>query len=150
MSITRHQLPGGAWADLRDPAEVPERLRRPVRRIQMLLAKDPAFSGVVQAAKDKGIQAMEDVTEDQAVAMAADMGEDAIDRMDQLNDLLVISRVAGWSYEAPVSMEALQDLPGAVYDRLRELCADGAMESGPDFSPSTDPESPTAPSTVSG
>lgn len=148
MSITRHQLPGGAWADLRDPAEVPERLRRPVRAIQMRLAKDPAFSSVVQDATAKGVQQASDIDDSQAVAMMTAMGDEAAGLLDELNDRLIVSRVVGWSFEAPVGMDGLLDLPGPVYDQLRELCAEGALQSGPDFSPSTDPESPTGPSTA--
>lgn len=149
MSITRHQLPDKAWADLRDSAEVPERLRRPVRRLQMLLAADPAFKSVVDAAQSGGAQAMQDIDESAAVDMMAGMGETAFTRMDEMNDHLVISRVAGWSFAGEVSLEGLLDLPGGAYDALRTLCADGALGGGPDFSPSQDPESPTAPSTGS-
>lgn len=147
MSITRQQLPDGGWADLRAPADVPERLRRPVRALQMRLAKDPAFGQVVADAKDKGVAALADIDEAQAVSMVAAIGDDSMSLMDDLNDRVVISRVAGWSYGDTVSVDALLDLPSAVYDRLRELCADGALD-GPDFSPSTEPGSPTVPSTA--
>lgn len=148
MSITRHQLPAGGWADLRETAEVPERLRRPVRTLQMRLAQNPAFATVVEGAKKDGVKAMTDIDEAQAVELATAMGDDAIALMDDLNDRLVISRVAGWSYGAEVTLDALQDLPGAVYDKLKELCAEGALETGPDFSPSTEASSPTEPSTA--
>jgi hypothetical protein len=149
MSITRHQLPGEGWADLRDTAEVPERLRRPVRTIQMKLAQNPAFASVVSDAQKKGVKAMDDITEERAVQMATAMGDDALGMMDDLNDRLIMSRVAGWSYSDEVTLDALQDLPGAVYDKLKEMCAEGALESGPDFSPSTEADSPTEPSTAS-
>jgi signal transduction histidine kinase len=149
MSITHHPLPDGGWADLRDPADVSERLRRPVRAIQMRLAQNPAFSEVVADAKKKGVQAMDDIDEAKAVEMATVMGEDAITLMDDLNDRLIVSRVAGWSYEAEVTIDALQDLPGGAYDELKKLCAEGALSSGPDFSPSTEADSPTGPSTAS-
>ncbi|MCH0555817.1 hypothetical protein [Streptomyces sp. MUM 16J] len=148
MSITRHQLPGGGWADLRDPADVPERLRRPVRALQMRLARDPAFGRVVADATDKGVQALADIDEAQAVQMVAAIGDDSMGLMDDLNDRLVISRVAGWSYGDTVSVDSLLDLSSLVYDKLRELCADGALD-GPDFSPSQDAASPTGPSTAS-
>ncbi|MEU8906505.1 hypothetical protein [Streptomyces mirabilis] len=148
MSITHHPLPDGGWADLRDPADVSERLRRPVRAIQMRLAQNPAFASVVSDAKNKGVTAMDDIDEAKAVEMATVMGEDAITLMDDLNDRLIVSRVAGWSYEAEVTIDALQDLPGGAYDELKKLCAEGALDSGPDFSPSTEASSPTEPSTA--
>ncbi|HWU23265.1 MAG TPA: hypothetical protein VN088_17130 [Nocardioides sp.] len=147
MSIHRQQLPGGGWADLRDTTDVPERLRRPVRTLQMRLAKDPAFAQVVAGAKDKGVKALDDIDEAQAVEMVAEIGADSMTLMDDLNDRLVLSRVVGWSYGEEVTVDALQDLPGPVYDRLRELCAQGALD-GTDFSPSQDQESPTVPSTA--
>lgn len=149
MSITRHQMPGEGWVDLRESADVPERLRRPVRTIQMKLAQNPAFKDVVDDAKKKGVKAMEDIDEAQAVEMATVMGDEALGLMDDLNDRLIISRVAGWSYGEEVTLDALQDLPGAVYDKLKEMCAEGALEGGPDFSPSTEADSPTEPSTAS-
>lgn len=149
MSITRHQMPDDGWADLRETADVPERLRRPVRTIQMKLAQNPAFKDVVDDAKKKGVKAMEDIDEAQAVEMASVMGDEALALMDDLNDRLIISRVAGWSYSDEVTLDTLQDLPGAVYDKLKEMCAEGALAGGPDFSPSTDADSPTEPSTAS-
>ncbi|MGW7424427.1 hypothetical protein ACWGJB_31100 [Streptomyces sp. NPDC054813] len=149
MSITRHQMPDQGWADLREPAEVPERLRRPVRTIQMKLAQNPAFANVVKDAQAKGVKALNDIDEAQAVEMASVMGDEALGLMDDLNDRLIISRVAGWSYGDEVSLDALQDLPGSVYDKLKEMCAEGALDGGPDFSPSTEADSPTEPSTAS-
>lgn len=149
--IHRETLPDGGWADLRDAADVPERLRRPVRTLQMMLAADPAFGKVVADAKAKGVEAVRaGVDEAEALQMVEAMGRESFERMDELNDALVVSRVVGWSYDPPVTRDALLDLPGAVYDHLRKICADGALDdTGPDFSPSQDPASPTVPSTVS-
>lgn len=147
MTIKRENLPGGGWADLRDPADIPERLRRPARAIQMKLARDPAFGGVVAEASKKGVAALKDIGEAEAAQMMAQMGDESAGLIDELNDRLIVARVVGWSYEAPVSMDALLDLPGPDYDRLKELCAEGALE-GTDFGPSQDEESPTVPSTA--
>ena len=147
--MQRKNLKSGAWADLREPADVPERLRRPVRRIQMLLAQNTAFSGVVKDAAAKGAASVRDIAEDQAVQMVTAMGEQAFDLMDQLNDRAVLARVAGWSFGPDVTLDALLDLTAGDYDELRELCADGALDSGPDFSPSQAEDSPTGPSTAS-
>lgn len=147
--MQRKHLKSGAWADLREPADVPERLRRPVRRIQMLLAQNPAFADVVKDATAKGVAAVRDIAENQAAQMVTKMGETAFDLMDQLNDRAVLARVAGWSFGPEVTLDALLDLPAADYDELRELCAEGALETGPDFSPSQDEASPTGPSTAS-
>ncbi|MFB7905233.1 hypothetical protein ACFC1T_02225 [Kitasatospora sp. NPDC056076] len=138
-------LKAGGWVDLRPPAEVPERLRRPVRRLQMALAASPAFADVVKDATTKGVAAVSDISDEQAAAMVTQMG-DSYDLIDQLNDRLVISRVMGWSFGPDVTLDALQDLPGAAYDELRALCADGALDAGLDTGPSQDENSPTVPS----
>lgn len=148
MSIHRENLPDGGWADLRDQAEVPERFRRPVRALQMKLAKDPAFAGVVAEAAKKGAAAVKGMAEAEAAQMATQMGDESAGLLDELNDRLIVARVVGWSYETPVSLDALLDLPGPAYDRLRQVCAEGALDVT-DFGPSQDEESPTAPSTAS-
>lgn len=146
MTIKRENLPGDGWADLRDPAEIPERLRRPIRAIQMKLARDPAFASVVKAAQAKGVEAVKDIDEAEAAQMATQMGDESAAALDELNDRAILARVIGWSYGPEVTVDALLDLPGPAYDRLKELCAEGALDSGPDFSPSQDENSPTAPS----
>ncbi|MFI2184618.1 hypothetical protein [Streptomyces sioyaensis] len=148
MTITRHQLPGDAWADLRDTADVSERLRRPIKAIQMKLARDPAFAGVVAKAKADGVASMADIDETEAADMATAIGEESLALMDDLSDRLILSRVAGWSFGPEVTADALLDLPGGAYDALKELCAEDGLQAGPDFAPSTDPASPTGPSTV--
>lgn len=150
--IHREQLPEGAWADLRDPTDIPERLRRPIRRIQMRLARDPAFAGVIEEAQTKGIEAVQAAVagadEAEAFRLAASMGDDAMDLMDDLNDRAVLARVIGWSFGPDVTLDTLQELPGPLYDRLRELCAEGVLSEGTSFDPSPDPASPTVPSTA--
>ncbi|EST24389.1 hypothetical protein [Streptomyces roseochromogenus] len=148
MSIYRENLPDGGWADLRDQAEVPERLRRPIRAIQIKLAKDPAFGSVVAEASKKGAAAVKGMAESEAAQMVAQMGDESAGLLDELNDRAIMARVVGWSYDAPVSMAALLDLPGPAYDRLKQLCAEGALQ-GTDFGPSQDEDSPTVPSTAS-
>jgi hypothetical protein len=152
VSIQRTELPGGAWVDLRDASEIPERLRRPIRALQMRLTKDEAFAGVIEEAQAKGVEAvqaaMQDSDQSEALQLAASLSEESLDLMDQLNDRAVLARVAGWSFGPEVTLDALLDLPGPIYDRLRELAAPGVLGGGPDFSPSPDPESPTVPSTA--
>lgn len=142
-------LKAGGTVDLRAVADIPERLRRPIRRIQMKLAADPAFAGVVKDAQKSGISEAKDIVEGQAMEMVAAMGDEAFELMDDLNDRAVMARVMGWSFGSEVTLEALQDLPGSVYDELRELCAAGLLDAGVDFSPSQDENSPTDPSTAS-
>lgn len=149
MSITRHALPSGATVDLRDPQEVVERYKRPIRTLQMALARDPAFAGVVETAKEQGIKAISDIGEAQAADMATQMGANTMDLMDQLSDRVIISRVVGWSFDADVCLDALLDLTSGDYEKLKELTAKGALDGGSDFSPSIDEDSPPVPSIAS-
>lgn len=147
--MQRVYLKAGGWADLRDHAEVSERLRRPVTRIQMLLAADPAFSGVVKDAAATGITSVDDVSPDKAVAMMDGMGASSVELMFDLQDRAILARVMGWSFGPVVTLDSLQDLPAPAYDELGKLCAPGALDNGPDFSPSQEENSPTDPSTAS-
>ncbi|MFJ2575965.1 hypothetical protein [Kitasatospora aureofaciens] len=142
--MKRVNLTAGGWADLREPNEIPERLRRPVRKLQMLMAGNPAFSTVVEQAT--GADGAPDVDEAQAAQMAAAMGESGIDLVFQLQDRSILQRVAGWSF-GDVTLDVLQDLAGDVYDELSELCKDPAAGSV-DLRPSMDETSPTVPSTA--
>lgn len=148
MSIVTHQLPSGAHAELRSNAEISERLRRPIRAIQMRLAKDQAFAGVVEKAASKGIEAVKGISEADASLMMSSMGEDSLALMDDLNDRLILARVVRWSFGFEVSADGLLDLPGGDYDELKKLCAEGSLDET-DFSPSMAEDSPTAPSTAS-
>jgi hypothetical protein len=66
--------------------------------------------------------------------------------MSDLNDRVVLAMVKAWSLNVPIEVEPLLDLPGNVYDSLREQCAPFLNDLMPDFGPSEDPESPTDPS----
>lgn len=134
-------LPSGATADLREVADVTERQRRPIKRLQSGLAANSEFMSAVntaQAAKGKLSQAKQ-------LEIAAGMGA-AFDDLELLNDLLVVAMVAGWSYDFPVSADSVQDLPGRDLDALREECSPYMTQLMPGFDSSPDPDSPTAPS----
>lgn len=137
-------LPSGATADLREPADITERQRRPIKRIQAQLAARPAFMAAVKEA-----QAAEgadgNLTPDQQMGIAAGMG-DAFDLLEDLNDALVAAAVAGWSYVFPVSADSAQDLPAHDLDALRTAVSPYVQTLMPDFEPNPSQESPTPPS----
>lgn len=119
-------LPSGGWASLRDPEDVPERLRRPVVKLTKKLMIDPDIK------MRSGMTASE-VTEEQ------------FDLLEEINDLLIVAMVDEWSYEAPVGVESARDLPARDYDTLREATARHVAGLFPDFTPDANPESPTSP-----
>ena len=114
----------GGWVVLRDPKEVPERLRRPI------LAK----------ASKIGTQA-------QALANGDESGvdEDTISGMFEFNDLLAIALIKEWSFDAPVTVDNLLDLPANSYDAIQKVVAPLLEPLMPSFSveDSSDPKAPT-------
>jgi hypothetical protein len=133
-------LPSGATADLREVADVTERQRRPIKRIQTKLAGLPAFTSAVAEAQAQGDGA--ELSPEQQLRIAAGMGE-AFDLLEELNDSLVVALVAGWSYGFAVNVDAVQDLPGRDLDALRKAVSPYLGQLNPDFEPSPDPASPT-------
>jgi hypothetical protein len=140
-------LPSGATADIRDAVDVTERQRRPIRRIQTRLAGMPAFAAAIREAEAAQAAAGNDaeIPADVQLKVAAGMGE-AFDLLEELNDALVAAVVRGWSYEFPVTVDAVQDVPGRDLDALRTACAPLLRELMPNFEPTPDADSPTAPS----
>lgn len=145
--MIRHTLPSGATADVRDVADVTERQRRPIRKVQSRLAANSEFSAAVATAQTIKKEDGAELTQDEQLSIAAGMGS-AFDDLELMNDLLVAALVAGWSYDAPVSADACQDIPGRDLDALREVVAPFMRELMPGFEPDVDPASPTDPSTV--
>ena len=133
-------LPSGATADLREVADVTERQRRPIKRIQTKLAGLPAFVNAVKEAEAQGDGTS--LTPEQQLTIAAGMGE-AFDLLEELNDALVAAIVAGWSFGFVVSADTVQDLPGRDLDALRAAVAPYLAQLNPDFEPNPDPASPS-------
>jgi hypothetical protein len=138
--MQRINLPSGATADLREVADVTERGRRPIKRIQTRLAGLPAFVNAVEEAQSQAEGV--DLTPEAQLKIAAGMGE-AFDLLEDLNDSLVVALVAGWSYAFPVSVDACQDLPGRDLDALRAAVSPYLAQLNPDFDPSPETDSPT-------
>lgn len=138
-------LPSGATADLRAVADVTERQRRPIKRVRAQLAARPAFAAAVKDAQAAEKAAGGELTPEAEMRIAAGMG-DAFDLLEELNDCLVAAMVAGWSYAFAVSMDCVQDVPGADLDALRAECAPYLSQLLPEFEASAEADSPTAPS----
>jgi hypothetical protein len=139
-------LPSGATADIRAVADVTERMRRPIKRVQAKLAADPEFAAAVataEALKEDG----EELTQEEQLSIAAGLGS-AFDDLELVNDLLVAAMVAGWSYDFPVSADACQDLTASDLDALRKAVAPFLPQLNPDFEPTPDADSPTVASTA--
>lgn len=108
------------WVELRDPKLVPERLRRPIVQ--------SSVSAVALA--DIDIEAPEN----------AEKVADVIGFYSEFNDLLAVALVESWSFPDAISIETLQELPGATYDDIRKAVAPFVSALLPDFGVDPDPK----------
>lgn len=125
--MAKKTIVGTGWVVLRDPKMVPERSRRPI---------------MAQAASIQKV----------AREVTASIDEDSVADKESLlslydfNDLVAVALIAEWSWDAPISIDSLQDLPGSDYDEIQKLVSPMISEMMPDFSPDPEPDSPTVPS----
>jgi hypothetical protein len=106
------------WIQLRDPELVPERLRRPV------------FEKSVQGS---------------ALFNDEDMDSDTIKFFSEFNDLLAIAMISEWSFDLPVTLDGLLDLPIKAYDDVRNAVAPFIDKLIPDFGVDVNPKAITEP-----
>lgn len=110
----------GGWVVLRDPKQVPERLRRP------LISMTAKSLNTIEAAKAEN-----------------KIDADTIDFYSEFNDLLAVALIDSWSFADTVSVDNLLDLPAASYDAIRNLVSPLVTSLMPDFSVSPDPKAIT-------
>jgi hypothetical protein len=139
----RVELPKGQHAMLRDPEDVPNRLRRPHMDARERVSVSLVSSGATEADAVAAQAGEPGAAMKLGLAMVSS-GASGLKRA--ADDLLIVALVESWSYEAAIGVEALQDLPGRSYDVLLAACEPLAAAMSPDFGPSPDPESPTSPS----
>jgi hypothetical protein len=112
-------LGNGEWAKLREPKEVRERDRRPLEKVQRSLLG----SGLGDALIERAQAGVENVSEAEMVELLRPhLADDAMDLISDADDLLIKALVEEWSYETPITVETIQDLPGRAYDALKEAC----------------------------
>lgn len=95
------------WVELREPNLVPERLRRPV------FEKSIAGQSLVDEGKD--------------------LDEATLKFFSEFNDVLAVAMISAWSFDGPVSLEGLMDLPSRSYDDIRKLVTPYVSDLIPDF-----------------
>lgn len=117
----RVTLPSGEWVDLRPPAAVPEKLRRPVKRI------------AVKAAQEHP----------DLVTGNPEVSVDVIDIWDEFTDLAIVAMVGAWSFDQPITVDAVQSLGGKDYEALAKAVEPHVKDLLPNFGmpePSDDPK----------
>lgn len=110
----------GGWVQYRDPEDVPERLRRRVVQIGSQLAS------IGERAE------------------AGDISPEDMTLVSEMNDAIAICLVVAWSWDAPLSVEGLQDLPVAAYDEIVKHGQAHVERLLPNFGVNPDPKVPTA------
>lgn len=136
-------LPDGGWAELRPHEQVSERQRRPILALMVRMHETGAFA----TAEDDDEDAAGDTAAAVDTAAAADeastMSGGKLALIEELNDLLIVARVVRWSYGDGVDRDAVLDLPGPVYDALRDAAGADSHRLVPNFDPTPDRETPT-------
>jgi hypothetical protein len=127
----RITLSNGGWADIKAPAAVSERNRRPVEKALLAIGQS---------------KAMQDLESATVGSIASTLDSASFDQFAELNDLLIMARLEAWSIEKPITLDNVLDLPGEDYKALQEATAQGITEMMPNFSASDDPNSPIKPS----
>lgn len=134
---TRIELSNSGWAELRDPAAVPVRLRRPVEKMLFDISQSNGTEALANAAGDQ---------EQAAAELVANIDGELFSKFNDLNDLLILARVAAWSFDLPITLDSVLDLPASDYYLLQEVAAKDITEMMPNFVQNTNPSSPTLPS----
>ena len=110
----------GGWIQLRNPDDVSERLRRP------LLAKTAQGAEILQGMDD------EEAVDNEILSF-----------WNEYNDLLAIAMIQTWSFDMPISLDGLLDLPAKSYDDVQKIVAPFITELMPDFGATPDPKATT-------
>lgn len=119
---------GDGWVILRDPKQVSERNRRPI------IAKATMMQRAAFRVQE-GIQGDGLVPEDEFLALY------------EFNDLVAVALIQEWSWDMPITVDSLLDLPSTTYDEVLKVTAPLVTDLMPSFEPDVDdPNSPTGPS----
>ena len=135
----RLKLPYDNWAELRAPDEVPRKAARAFRKHLYKMA---------QVTEDNSETiVLNEVTDEQAAALAIMRSEDGFDKIEDMAEALVLAAVREWSYGA-VCEAVLEEVPDKALDLIYDECQrqDFVGHLMPDFGVSPDDESPTTPS----
>ena len=119
--MKRENISGG-WVDFREPEDVPERLRRRVTTMSSRAAK--------VAGKFEGDEPTE-------------VDEAELQFLLEFNDAVSICLVMGWSFDAPVTIEGLLELPASAYDFIVRHGQANIARLLPNFQVDPDPKAPT-------
>lgn len=137
--MSRVEVPGG-WAELRERlSAAPRRLVRPVNDIRVQMTSLPLFAPVLDKLKEAGDAPVADVVQSVPQADPADIAA-LLALMDKLREAQVLALVQSWSFDQPISVEGLDELPQEVFDAL---AAEADKRSGNDDATMAEVADPT-------
>lgn len=110
-------LPDGQWAMLVDPEDVTERKREPLTE---LMFEAGSMQGEDGAPPAESVRLM----------MRADYA-------------VIAALVAEWSFDLPITVDGVMDLPGRAYKALKDATAGKMTDLLPDFGVNPETDSPT-------
>lgn len=150
----RLDLPDG-WADIRDPKKVPYGKRKPVTRAGTNLFRYHAALEEWDAAlkaqqaheahpEIHGAVPIEKPAEDETPEGYVPTDEE-MDLLEGLQETTTIAMVEAWSWDFPVSVEGLQNLPSDAVKMLVDNCSKYSTDLFINTEPSPDEASPTQP-----
>lgn len=106
------------WIKLRAPETVTERLRRPVF--------EKSASGISMVEDDSD-----------------SVSPEALSFFSEFNDLVALAMIEEWSFDLPITLDGLLDLPSKAYDDVRKAVTPFVPELIPDFGVDPDPKATT-------
>ena len=139
-------LGNGAWAKLCDPQDVTERKRRPLDKVQRILAGSKVGDALLAWHEEHGDEKPDE--KQMLDLLKPFLAADELDLFDKSSDLLIVALVEEWSYDdKPITVEEVQDLPGRAYRLLKEACEPllGAVLGNEDETDLLDSDSPSTP-----
>ena len=139
--MTRLDLPDGEWAELAAPRKVSDRRRRAF--IAALTDTASATAELPQVANPRSAEPGQPLTIPDPARMTGAQNEGQFHAF----DLLVLCFVKAWSFETPVTLEAVEDLDTGSKDVLVSACLPLMGDLMPDYSPDIDPKARTSAST---
>lgn len=142
----RVELPGGQWAEVRTRQELTEGQRRTIEGPWERLRAAPGVA--------KFYRLRSGLTEDQQDDLLVQLGIDPgiFNRtVKEANDVRIVTCVAEWSYDQPITLDGLLEIPGDRADTYDALLAEVVgIDTPVEFRATPEVDSPTSPSPNSG
>lgn len=118
----------GGWVELREPEEVPEKLRRPIINVTMM--------GIPLRNDFDTITTDPDNADPEKLAAFLRFSA-------EFGDLAAMAFLREWSFPEPITSDNVQNLPGKVFDEIQSAIAPLVQRLLPNFGVDPDPKAPT-------